>query len=508
MGGTRRVRLARWGEPIVVLATAGLTAVVLIALIRPFHVGPVGYDTAASVVYFEHLIQGVRLSAPVGATPKPALTLIDGALWWFTHDWRAIAIVTIVVDAFAVGFATVLAGRLGGPVAAGFAALAFLGSWDLVSDTTIAYATPLALAGLLLAGLALTRPQPRFGVAGLGLLLAALARFEAITLVVPMSAGLAISWARARQRGERPSWMPGALALLAPVLTVPLMALHDLLIAGDPLYWLKVPGQFSAAFASSVLDPAALAAFAVTHYGATLPTLGLAAVGIVWLLRRGQTTIAVGLGGLALGVLGFLFVLAARGTYVSSRYFYLADLAILFAAAVGAGGLVSAAGRGLRGRIRRFPAPGPRLRLGGLVIVGVLIAGVAAQPITPLDAGLSHSVRLTVQTYWNADKVATVIDQRADGSVSGSFLVPGLLVPRLALSTGRPMDAFTSIRVDPPLQLPPAAILVYHDRGTDRPVDAFRTIERPRRFRVADRCLVPVIVQPLAGFWLYRVSGC
>jgi hypothetical protein len=138
----------------------------------------------------------------------------------------------------------------------------------------------------------------------------------------------------------------------------------------------------------------------------------------------------------------------------------------------------------------------------------VLVAGVAAQPITPLDPALSRSVRLTIQTYWNADKVAIVIERHPEPAVAGSFVVPGLLVPRLALSTGQPMEAFTSIRLDPPLQLAPPAVLVYHDRGTDRPVDTFRTIEHPTRFHVGDRCLVPVIVQPLAGFWLYRVSGC
>jgi hypothetical protein len=319
---TPRGASGRWTEVIVTAVTATVAAVVLSALIRPFHVGPVGYDTAASVIYFEHIVDGQRLASSVGATPKPILTLMDGLLWTITHDWRAVSIGTIVVDALAIGLATVLAARLGGVAAGGFAAVAFLGSWDLMSDTTIAYATPVAFGALMVAGLAMTGSKPSYGVAGIGLLVAALARFEAITLAGTVAVALAVSWIRARGDPEANSWPRGALVLLAPLLAIPLMAVHDVLLAGDPTYWLKIPGQFSANYAGSAVDPGELFAFALARYAAMLPLLALATCGVVSLLRRARGEIAIGVIGLPAGVLAVLFLLAARSSDVSVRYFY------------------------------------------------------------------------------------------------------------------------------------------------------------------------------------------
>ena len=183
-----------------------------LAVVQPFAVGPVGFDSAASVAFFDRIVGGQRLEAYVGATPKPLLTLVYGLLYDVTHDWRAISWATI--GAFAVGtyLAARLVQRLAGLPAAVFAVIGLVGLSLLQSDLILAYATPWAMVGWFAAGLLVTGPRPRFGLAGIALMLAALARLE-----TPRSRGLRPHRTRGvlglasfrKARRSRPSDRPG-----------------------------------------------------------------------------------------------------------------------------------------------------------------------------------------------------------------------------------------------------------------------------------------------------------
>lgn len=144
--------------------------------IGPLAAGQVGYDSAASVLYFERIMAGQRLEAFVAATPKALLTVVYGVLYTLTHDWRPISMLAVGIFGLNVTLGAVLARRLAGPVAAAFVAMGFLGSSALLEDASAAYAVGPALVGWLIAGLALTSARPRYTIAGLALMLAGLAR--------------------------------------------------------------------------------------------------------------------------------------------------------------------------------------------------------------------------------------------------------------------------------------------------------------------------------------------
>ena len=75
------------------IAVMGFAAAFGIALllISPLGDSPVGYDTAASVLYFKRLTHQQILEAPYGATPKPLMTVVDGTLYrlggWAAISW-------------------------------------------------------------------------------------------------------------------------------------------------------------------------------------------------------------------------------------------------------------------------------------------------------------------------------------------------------------------------------------------------------------------------------------
>src|SRR4029077_15638140 len=65
-------------------------------VIRPFSAGPVGFDSAASVIHFDRIISGQGLEAFVTATPKPLLTVMYGLVHSIVPDWRAISWLAIL----------------------------------------------------------------------------------------------------------------------------------------------------------------------------------------------------------------------------------------------------------------------------------------------------------------------------------------------------------------------------------------------------------------------------
>ncbi|HTS14732.1 MAG TPA: hypothetical protein VMH24_03635, partial [Candidatus Sulfotelmatobacter sp.] len=104
-----------------------LVAAIGLAVVQPFSTGPVGFDSASSVVYFQRLLAGQRLEAFVTTTPKPLLTAIYGLLYSLVPDWRVLSFATI--GAFSLGVALVsrLALRVAGPAAAAFVVVGLVG---------------------------------------------------------------------------------------------------------------------------------------------------------------------------------------------------------------------------------------------------------------------------------------------------------------------------------------------------------------------------------------------
>jgi hypothetical protein len=89
--------------PLLLGAIAGAVALGIgFELVRPFAAGPVGFDSSASVIYFDRIVSGRHLEAFVTATPKPFLTLVFGLLHELTAAWRSISWATIGAFALCV----------------------------------------------------------------------------------------------------------------------------------------------------------------------------------------------------------------------------------------------------------------------------------------------------------------------------------------------------------------------------------------------------------------------
>ncbi|HEY7941109.1 MAG TPA: hypothetical protein VID25_04115 [Candidatus Limnocylindrales bacterium] len=516
------------------------------AVVQPFAVGPVGFDSAASVAFFDRIVGGQRLEAYVGTTPKPLLTFVYGLLYNVTHDWRAISWATI--GAFAVG--TLLAARLiqrvAGLPAAVFAVIGLVGLSLLQSDLILSYATPWAMVGWFAAGLLVTKPQPRFGLAGIALMLAALARLETLALAGCAIAALLGLWAlhrwaardvagrligrdRARRLAQSPGLPRRAWLLALAFAALPIMLVHDGVLTADPLYWAVVSQDYSRAHPASVLSPLTLARVMVRRYDHQVVLSALAAIGGLALLReaiRGRQqhiVVAVGVIGLGPGVGAFLLVLAARGTYVSTRYFAAIDVAVVAAAAIGVGAVVAwLLQRSLALRV------GTAGRVTAAVALGVA-AAIAARPLpAPLSSSISAAALAQRTLDHDADMSLPVIraaldqiprardyppagvDWETGHAPPAVLLGPGLARPRLAVDLGLPLSNVAGLgptAVVPGPAFLGCASLVLHDRSSDLPLDGYAILEIEAPVTIGgDVLLTPLIAEPAAGYWLLKVQ--
>jgi len=73
-------------------------------LIRPFRVGQVGFDMAASVLFFDRIVVGRHLESFISATPKPLFTVVNGLAHAVTGEWRLIS--WLAIGVYAVEFLT------------------------------------------------------------------------------------------------------------------------------------------------------------------------------------------------------------------------------------------------------------------------------------------------------------------------------------------------------------------------------------------------------------------
>jgi hypothetical protein len=491
--GLTRSRL--WPWPALWLAVAVATAA-LVRLPGPAMLDP---DEYAAALYFDDLTGGRRLGEFLLSAPKPLLTLVHGLAWTVTHDWRAGTALTVAAFALAVTALARAAWRLAGPPAALAVTLALVGSGALVLQVARGNSVIWALAGWAVALDALARPSRRWGVAAVALLLAGLARAEGWLLLPPAALLGVIAW----RRGER-----RALLLLVP-LAAPLLWLgHDLLLTGDPLYSLEVPGRYTDLVSGrEVIPPAAWLEMVARRYARSPLLAALALLGVVWLARRHAWLWLGGLGVVTAGVLGMLGVEAWRGTYISFRYYDPADAGVRVLAALGLAWLVTAAAGWLQRRDRWRPA-GAGLAIAAAGAAGVVMAA-ACWPLAPVDPGVRPTLDRSGRSSRNTASAIRALRPVA-GSPASVVVVSGPQRYRVALELGLPLgrvrDLYLGVRGQPLQRVLSGAAAVYHDSGGDQLGAALEPLEVTAAGRVGALRVEPLLTDPGRGLYVLQVG--
>ena len=537
-GGAGR-RVAEWLRSpagLSALVAAG-AAVVLWLAIQPLTRATADTDAAASVMYYGRIVDGHRLEAFFPTTPKPLLTFLYGLAWSLTHDWHSLAVMTIAAGALGVGLAARLAARLGGVPAAAFVSVGLLAWPDFRLEVGDANSFVWGLALWLLAAVLITADRPRPWAAGAALLLAGLARTETVWLVAALAAWAALVAFQSRRTGDR-SGLRLTLPPLIGALAVPLACVHDFLLSGRPLYWLSVPGGYTALAYPDLASASPLATLhkEALHYIPLVSLLVIAAIGLAWLATTRWRAVSFALVALIVGVLGTLVVIAWRGVFVSERYYEEADAAILLAAAVGGGLLVrmsmewaadrSAGGRGL------VPAAGlpwrRRAALGGVAVLLALGVAWLAVPQGAVEPALARAGQ--------EDAALTAVEPTLDGSVAGAsgetmtiagvsypavdprgcrVFVPRWALPRLSVDTGAPTtalgDSWLAFRDGDYSELSPGQ-WVLHVIADDGRGGVYAPFEHSVPITLNTKAgvpltLIPVFVDEKAGVWLLRIEG-
>jgi hypothetical protein len=516
----RRSFASRFNTPQIVVASSAFlfAGVVGAFIVRPFHVGMVGYDAAASVLYFERISEGRELEAFFGATPKALLTGVYGIGFSMVPDWRVVSWLGLVAYASGISAAATLAYRLGGFPAAGFVGIGMIGSAELLKDVDLAYAVSWALVCWATCGLLLTETRPRYALAGLALAVGGLARFETL-IIVGLAGVLIMIGAIVERLKRRPiAGLRDRLPILWGLLSLPVQAVHDWLLTGDPFYAESVPVLGSRGV--RLVDVSAEARAIGVHYAAEPVLLLLAVVGFVGLASRRRWDVVVGLIALGPGIAAFLLFLAARGIYVSNRYIAPADLALIFAGGIGVASL-------------RMPLLGRLLvarRAGALPIVAALLGSVAAlaviRPFGPLDGSTRLTIAVNNRVHHDLDRATPAIDAAlskvdgvrawpTNGSPTGPtgdravLLAPVLTVPQLAVDLRLPLSSITgtvgsSITADG--RYPRVGQIVFHDVDRDVPRSAFRIFEVDTATVIGNITIKPLLVDGAHRFWLVEID--
>jgi hypothetical protein len=495
-------------------------------LIRPWLAGTNDPDSMSSVLYFERIVTGHHLEVTVLTTPKPLLTLLYGVAWAIFHDWRTIVWATLVVHGLTVALATRLGWRLGGPASAVFIGVALMASGAELREVAQANSLPWALLGWTIAALAVTGTPRRFGMAAIALLLAGLARIETwVILGAITAAAAALSLPPVRRRAPE-SW-PSA-STVAPILlawlALPVMLLHDLLLTGNPFYWLSVPTAYRE------LTPGVGAG---AHFQVALSLALLALIGAASLAMQRRWAMLIGLGGLVVGVLAFLAVLSRRGTYIDIRYFEEPTLGLLLAGAVGFAGSVAILREGLRrlAGVRPWQSVvrAPWLRAAGWVVVGIAAVGLVAHVSRPgpLAPSIDARFRTLQEASANLETVmprmrevmAAVTTPVPAGEPAGhgfsvvsprlaTIYVPRALQRRIALELDVPLtrlaDSTVAFETAPASELLQPGQYIYHDVNVD-PAGLLAMFEVTQPTVLGSLQLEPVTFRQ-DQYWFLRVA--
>ncbi len=493
-----RLRLAGLGGLFVVAVVVGLE------LARPLRSASVAIDSQVAVLQFERIVGGVRLEQFLPTTSKPLLTAIYGSLHALTGDWRPIAWAAILAFAVAVAGVGALAARVGGPLAGAFAGFAVLASPTLLFDAGFALATPWALLGWVAAGLALSADRPRYGLAGLALLLATLARLETlvvVALVVAVLAGAVL----ARRPAPRRAW----LVPLVGVAAVPVMGVHDWLLAGDPWLWSEVAARYTAQTVLHVMSPAEVVGFLLARSADAGALTLLAIVGWIRLVAARRHAIALGLLGLGPGVAAFLVALALRGIFVSDRYAASIDIAVAVAAGIGFAGLAVDGIEWVTARSAALRSAGGRQS--AAISGAVLAAIVLAWPRGPFDATLRAQVHESLLQGVDADRAVAILRP----ALAGAGPQP---TPRIRAATPIRIRIAVDLRdrlteVEPIEDVTVGATgdgllpgqLLVHDRRAERNPDGRAGLEVDEPAVLGERTLEPLLADRRRGLWVVAV---
>jgi hypothetical protein len=481
-------------------------------LIVPLRAGQVGFDAAASVLYFDRLVQGRHLEGFITATPKPLLTLVYGLIYNVAGDWRPISWLAIAMFGLSAVLAAILAGRFGGLQAAVFAGVAVIGSQSLVEDVALSYAVVWAFVACLLAALAISSSRPRYGWAGIALGVGALARIEVLLILgacaVVLVGAQAWRYLRHLHGVDRRAWL-----VLVGLVAIPIQFAHDWLLTGNALYAEHVASRGSIGVA--LMSPFATVVFIGAHLLRMGPLVVLAAVGAIVLFRRRQWGVLIGLTAMGPGVAAFLVFLAFRQIYISGRYVDPIDLAILVAAAIGFGAIaipdLVAAGRRMTGRATRLVA---------LALGASLVASLFSAPFAPT----SRAVLLTIRGNLDLEldvRAALPALRTALGAIPGvtdwpgpgdgrlpALFVPTILRPQLAIDLGLPSTqiAGTSgagLRTDG--TYPIVGQIIFHDQHPEAD-PAFDFLEVSSPTTVGKITITPLLADPAMGLWVDRID--
>jgi hypothetical protein len=499
---------ARW-IPYAILF--GATVIVGAELARPIRSASISFDSAATVLYFQRIVSGQPLEAFVTTTPKPLLTVLFGVLQAITHDWRSLAWLTLLTDGLAVTMTAYLASRLAGPVAAAFVGVALVDNASLLTDVGFAAATPYALAGWALAGLALTGARPRYGLAGLALALASLARVETLIIVGVALVGLAwVAWAPLRWRFgtvPRRAWIVPLVGLTA----LPVMLIHDQLLAGDPLYWMKVPTVYGAGFLGTLPSAVDVIRTMGGHYWAMGGVVLLAVLGSLRLLEQRRVAVLAGLVALGPGVAAFLVLLAARNANVPVRYLAAVDVAVIFAAGVGIASIAVRASdwptlRRVSERVRMLGTA--ILPVGIAALAAVVLSGFYWQQNPALRTSVHDSLRLALDTDQVEPYLSAAPSSSAPADGKPPILVPVPVQPRVSVDLGRSLlevGPISASRIDIAGGNPSPGQVLFHDRASDGTDPRWADFETTISRTVGPITLVPVYVDAARGIWVIAV---
>jgi len=490
-----------WPWVLLWLAVSGTTAA-LVRLPGPAVLDP---DEHAATRYFQLLIHRQRLGEFVYSAPKPLLTVIDGVAWTLTHDWRTITALTVAAFALAVVTLARAAGRLADhagpfarPVVAVTVTVALASSGALVLQVARGNSVVWALAGWGVAADALTRERRRFGVAGVALLLASLARAESWLLLPPAAVLAVVAW----RRGER-----RALLLLLPLAAPLLWFGHDLALSGDALYSLRVPERYTDLISGrQVVPPGRWLAQLGRRYSHSPLLAALAVAGLAWLVRQRAWLWLVGLGAMTVGLLGVLGLDAWHGTYISFRYYDPADASMRILAA-----FATAWAWPLARRARRAGRTAvPRL-VAEIAAAGVAVALVVAAcwPLAPADQAVGATLDRSVALSRNAATAIRVLrpvvaTPETMVAVSGPQRIR--IAVELGLPLGRVRDLLVATQTEPLEQALTGSVAVFHDADGDQPAARFTPLALTAPGHLGDLLATPLLADPRRGLYVLRLQ--
>lgn len=502
----------------------GATLALGVLLARPIRTASIGFDSQVAVVDFTRLVGGRHIEQLLSTTPKPLLTFIFGPLELLSHDWRTLAWATLIAFALAVVLTAELARRIGGTSAWAFVGAGLAGCGALLYDVGFAQAIPWGLLGWSVAGLALSAPRPRYGLAGIALLLATLARLETL-LVVGLATVVLIAFqspsfrrfAAARGIGCPPR---RAALILVAFAALPIMGLHDLMIYGDPLFWSTVPVRYSAATARTILSAPALLRWLVERYLGLWPLVVLGLAGVIGLVRKHAWAVLIGLIAFGPGMAAFLLYLAARHIQVPARYAAPIDIAAILAAGIGTSQILAEGVARLGKRIgrRRTGWPGEAAVLA--TAVAVIVAVAATWPSGVLDPSLQKSVRTSLALAADVDQMVPILREIVDKSpgarleptaigTSALLLVPLPYRPRLSIDLDLPLTIIGDVLpgMSHPDGLPIPGQFVAHDRHSDGSLPVLRPYETTIVRAANGVTIVPVASDPRRGWWITEIQA-